>query len=234
MAGLLVEPGATYFQVERDGRVVGYATSNVDTATTAIFVRDRLVTANDDGARLTAAASVELSRALAPRRFTFDVQGGPIPLRVEGVPEGDSAVVVTVSSGEDEGTPQRVGTRGPALPPTVVPLYVALGEQRKVGGRLAVTLFDPGAMGPRDVVLRVVAESLFVVSDSAEVDAATGRWTSAHRDTVRAWRVVPEGSAPQLTGWVDAQGRLVEASHPGGYLLRRTSYEEAALNWERR
>ncbi|HEY0971300.1 MAG TPA: hypothetical protein VGE02_10085 [Gemmatimonadales bacterium] len=234
MAGLLVEPGATYFQVERDGQVVGYATSSIDTTTSAILVRDRLVTAaGGDGARLTAEATVELSRALAPRRFELEVNGGPIPLRVEGVPEGDSAIVLTVASGDDAATPQRVGTRGPALPPTIVPLYVALGEQRRVGGRMAVTLFDPSTMGPRDVVLRVVAESLFVVSDSAEVDGASGRWTSAHRDTVRAWRVVPEGSAPQLTGWVDAQGRLVEASYPGGYLLRRTSYEEAAINWER-
>lgn len=234
LAGLLVEPGAAYFQVERDGHVVGYATSTIDTTTSGILVRDVLVTrAGADGARLTADSRVELSRALAPRRFELAVEGGAIPLRVEGVPEGDSAVVVTVASGDDAATPQRVGTRGPALPPTVVPLYVALGEQRKVGGRLAVTLFDPSAMGPRDVVLRVVAESLFVVSDSAAVDAASGRWTSARRDTVRAWRVVPEGEAPQLTGWVDAQGRLVEASYPGGYLLRRTSYEEAALNWER-
>lgn len=234
MAGLRVEPGAAYFHVERDGRVVGYATSTVDTTETGIVVRDRLVARSaDDAPRMTASATVELSRALAPGRFTFEVDGGPIPLRVTGRPEGDSLVHVAVASGDDEAVEQAVSTRGPALAPTVVPLYVALGEQRRVGGRLAVTLFDPSVMGPRDVVLRVVAESLFVVSDSAEVSSATGRWESVHRDTVRAWHVRPEGQATGLTGWVDAQGRLVEASYPGGYVLRRTSYEEAALNWER-
>jgi hypothetical protein len=235
LAGLRVEPGAAYFQVEREGQVVGYASSTTDTTATGIVVRDRLVTrAGRDSGRFSAAAEVELSRALAPRRFTLSLEGGAIPLRLEGVPEGDSALVVSVTSGDDRPNPQRVATRGPALPPTVIPLYVALGEQRKVGGRLAVTLFDPTVMGPRDVVLRVVAESLFTVSDSAHQVEVGGRWSSAHQDTVRAWHVVPEGNGGAvLTGWVDALGRLVEATYPGGYLLRRTSFEEAVQNWER-
>jgi hypothetical protein len=39
--------------------------------------------------------------------------------------------------------------------------------------------------------------------------------------------------ATSLAGWVDAQGRMVEATYPGGYVLRRTSYEEATENWRR-
>ena len=56
----------------------------------------------------------------------------------------------------------------------------------------------------------------------------------SHRDTVRAWRLEPEGGADSaFAGWVDAAGRFVDASYGGGYRLRRTSYEEAALNWRR-
>lgn len=235
LAGLRVEPGAAYFHVEREGRVVGYASSTVDTTATGIMVRDLLVTrATRDSARLSAESEVELSRALAPRRFSLSVTGSAIPLLLEGVQESDSALLVSVTSGDDRPVPQRVATRGPALSPTVIPLYAALGDERRVGGRLAVTLFDPTVMGPREVVLRVVAESLFVVSDSAHQVEPGGRWSSAHRDTVRAWHVVPEGNGGAvLTGWVDALGRLVEATYPGGYVLRRTSFEEAVQNWER-
>ena len=77
------------------------------------------------------------------------------------------------------------------------------------------------------------AESLFVVSDSAAFDSTAGRWVSARRDTLRAWRLEPEGGSADSVfgGWVDAAGRFVDASYGGGYRLRRTSYEEAALNW---
>lgn len=234
MAGLRVNPGASYFRVEHEGRHVGWASSSVDTTERAIVITDEMVTQRGaDDERLHARATVRLSRALAPQDFLLRVSGPTFPLTVTGRVRSDSALELRVSGGGDDGPPQTVPTRGRAYPPTAVPLLVALGEQRRMGGRVALTLFDPSVMTARDVVLRVVAESLFTVSDSAGFDAATARFTSANRDTVRAWRVEAEDGASPLVGWVDAEGRLVEATYPGGYVLRRTSYEEATENWRR-
>jgi hypothetical protein len=233
MAGLLVSPGATYFRVERDGRHVGFASSTIDTSAREIRIDDRLAAEGASGARVEVQAGARLTRALAPRSFHLGVEGTPLPLRLEARVVSDSALSVRVSSAGEAAEPQRVPTSGRAYPPTAVALVGGVGEERRVGGRLAVTLFDPSVMAARPVVLRVLAESLFTVSDSAELDVTADRWVSVHTDTVRAWHVVPEGEATPLAGWVDAQGRLVEARYPGGYVLRRTSYEEAAENWRR-
>jgi hypothetical protein len=81
-------------------------------------------------------------------------------------------------------------------------------------------------------VLRILAESLFVVTDSAVADSS-GRWFAVHRDTVRAWRLVSSGDGPAIDAWMDAQGLVVEARRPDGLLLRRTAFELAFENWRR-
>ncbi len=232
LAGLRVAPGASYYAVEQAGRTVGWASSTVDTTASEIVIEDRLVAAPSEAARTDVRASVALSRAMLPQRFELRVENATLPLVVRGRARGDSAIELRVSSDDTPAEPQIVPTRGRVYPATAVPLLVALGEQRRVGGRVAVTLFDPTAMSARETVLRVTAESLFTVSDSARFDDGAGRWVSAHRDTVRAWLVETEGAAA-LGGWVDAQGRMVEATYPGGYVLRRTSFEEATENWRR-
>lgn len=231
-----VAPGAAYFVVEREGRPVGFASSVLDTTLAGVRIVDMLVTGVRGAAgNVTLRASTELTRSLVPVRYEARLRGGPIPLELHAEADGDSAVRLRVSSGDGEATPQRVATRGPALSPSAVPLVFAHGDQRRVDGRVALTVLDPLEMRARDVVFRVTAESLFVVSDSAAFDSTAGRWVSARRDTLRAWRLEPEGGSADSAfgGWVDAAGRFVDASYGGGYRLRRTSYEEAALNWRR-
>jgi hypothetical protein len=232
-AALLIGPGATFYTVERDGRTVGYASSTIDTVDTGLRINDQLVVhpAGPEGARLAVRGEARLTRLLSPIDFTLDVEDPSTPTSVRGVAGGDSLLTLTVQRAGSNATPEQLRTSTGALPPTAVPLMVVAREQRRVGGRLAVTVFDPLTMSPRDVVLRVAAESLFTVSDSAALDG--NRWTSALQDTVRAWHVVPEGDSGGISGWVDAQGRYVEVTFPGGFLLRRTTYEESAENWRR-
>lgn len=232
LAGLRVAPGASYYAVERAGSAVGWASSTVDTTAGEIVIEDRLVAEPTPSARTDVRANVSLSRAMLPRRFLLRVERPSMPIVVSGLARSDSTLELRVSADGAPAAPQIVPTRGRVYPATAVPLLVALGEQRRVGGRIAVTLFDPTRMSAREAVLRVTAESLFTVSDSARYDDGAGRWVSAHRDTVRAWLVQAEG-ATALAGWVDAQGRMVEATYPGGYVLRRTSFEEATENWRR-
>ena len=74
------------------------------------------------------------------------------------------------------------------------------------------------------------AESLFVVPDSAKLDEARGTWIVAHQDTVRGWRLDPQGST-LVSGWIDARGRAIETRPMGTFTLRRTAYELAFQNW---
>jgi hypothetical protein len=74
--------------------------------------------------------------------------------------------------------------------------------------------------------LRVRADSLFTVVDSAMLDRS-GEWVVAHRDTVRAWRI--DGAPHGLVAWVDAEGRIV-AAQAGNLSATRTAFEIAFKN----
>lgn len=229
-AGLRVVPGDLWFVVLRDGNRVGYYSSRTDTSTTAIVLHDvAQFDATGEGAPRTAITSAaRLSRSLAFQRLELSVRAGRNDLALEAEAEGDSALAVRVSTEGETTAPQRVPTTGRPVPPMLVPLLVALPQQPTVGLRVPVRLFDPLAMSVRPTVFRVDAESLFVVSDSAQRSPA-GAWVSAHRDTVRAWHVQAEDGGALFAGWVDAQGRLVAGRLSNGLEVMRTSFEEAYL-----
>jgi hypothetical protein len=68
--------------------------------------------------------------------------------------------------------------------------------------------------------------------DSARYDSTAMQFVPALRDTVRAWNLVPtEGQG--FSGWVDAQGRVVASTQPGGITIKRMAYEIAFENWRR-
>ena len=94
---------------------------------------------------------------------------------------------------------------------------------------LPIGIFDPMSRTVRKVNLKVGKDSLFMVTDSARLDSVSGRWVKAHADTVRGWQVA--GDTPMITAWVDASGRMIAASEPGGITLMRTAFEIAFENW---
>lgn len=232
-AGMRVVPGAVYYAVEQGGAQIGFASSTIDTTATGIRVDDYFIADLPVGGKLhraTASSRVRLSRGLALRDFAVGIESEAGPIRVSGHTEGDSVLRFTITSGDEPADTQRVATTDPVLLPTLVPLAVALGSTPKVGRRYTIPVFDPTAMGPRDVTLVIRAESLFVVSDSASLDPVTKRWRGARSDSVRAWQMVSESNGG-FTGWVDADGRLVELTQPGNFVMRRMSYEVAYENW---
>jgi hypothetical protein len=112
-------------------------------------------------------------------------------------------------------------------------MVIALGERPKVGATYTADVFDPRTDSLSRVAVRVRAESLFVIPDSASYDTASARWTTATRDTVRAWRIEQDGGGA-LTGWIDGRGRMVEAPVLEHLVMRRTAYELAFENWKRK
>jgi len=232
-AALRLSPGATYFVVEQEGRQIGFASTTIDTTTAGIEVTDYFV-ADLPVAGVTQRASarsvVNLSRALALRTFDVLVESPGTTVRAGGRADGDSAVVYVLSTGPEPADSQRIAVRGPILLPTLVPLAIALGEQPRVGRTYTLPTFDPTTMAERPMALAIRAESLFTVVDSARLDQTRGEWVSALTDTVRAWRVEPANGSG-FSGWVDAQGRVVETVQAGGIRLRRMAYEIAFENW---
>lgn len=235
-AAMLVAPGVEYYAVldAGSGKHVGFASSSVDTTLTGIQVKE-FFTALGQGPNAAERASVRtaalLTRGLRLRSFTYEVNPSSGRLRVAGRVINDSLLeVVTTTRGSAPDT-QRLGVSAQLLVPSVVPLAIALGDRPKVGKTHRLNVFDPTIMAPAVVSVRLAAESLFVVSDSASFEA--GRWVSAHDDTVRAWRLEQEpgqGSTGLISGWVDRKGRLVETRELFGFALRRTAYEIATRN----
>ena len=233
-----VTPGAAFYGVMQGREQIGFASSTIDTVATGIAMSDLFVADLPVGGALHRASvrsDVFLTRTLVLDSFALALESEGGNMRVTGRPESDSVLVVTIASSGEPADTQRVKVHGPVFLPTLVPLAVMLSRQPDVGDRRRLTVFDPTAMAPREVVVRIAAESLFTISDSARFDKGTKRWVTALTDTVRAWRLETEGSDLQgrarLAGWVDAQGRVVRLTQPGELAMQRMAYEIAYENW---
>jgi hypothetical protein len=232
-AAARVTPGAVFYGVMQGDRQVGFASSTIDTAETAITVSDYLVADLPVGGkarRATARTNVTLTRGMRMMNFDLDLQTEGAPISATGRVDGDSLLVLAVTSGAAKPDTQRVPLTGPILLPTLVPLVIALGETPKVGKHYLIPVFDPASMAPKSVGFDVRAESLFVLNDSSTFDSTTMRWRGVTPDTVHAWQIASDGSGG-FSGWIDEQGRIVETSQLG-FDLRRLPYEVAFENWQ--
>jgi hypothetical protein len=231
-AGHRVAPGVVYYGVMQGERLIGFASSTVDTSESSITMADYFVADLPLGGksrRASARTNVTLSRALRMRKFDLLIQTDGPAINATGAVDGDSVLVLTIASGKEKPETQRIALSGPILLPTLVPLAIALGEGAKVGRHYVLPVFDPSSMTPRDVGLDVRAESLFVVDDSAVVDSATSRWRGVLPDTIRGWQVTSQ-SKGAFSGWIDGQGRVLQTTQLG-LELRRMPYEVAFANW---
>lgn len=231
-----VSPGVVFFGVMQGATQVGFASSTVDTSTTAITIADYLVADIPSGGtarRVTARTNVALSRSMRLTTFEASLAAVGTAFHVVGHADGDSTLVVSVStSGDRPAATRRFHVTGPLFLPSAIPLTFALGERPTIGKRYHLPIFDPATVATRDVGLRVTAESLFVLDDSAAFDSSAGRWRGARPDTLHAWQVASDSPAG-FAGWVDEQGRVVETTRLG-LVLHRVPYEMAVLDWRAR
>jgi hypothetical protein len=233
-AALRLSPSATYFAVEQSGKVIGFASTTIDTLTNGIDAIDYFVADFPVGGELQRTSKrsiVKLSRGLSLRTFDTQVDSRQPPMHTGGRADGDSAVVFVKYSGTVSTDSQRVSVHGPVVLPPVVPIALALGNRPKVGASYSLPTFDPATMTPATMQFRIDAESLFTLADSAKFDEDKGEWFSILTDTVRAWHVTGQDSKPAFNQWIDAQGRVVQSTTPDGLVLKRTAYELAFENW---
>jgi hypothetical protein len=232
IAALRIQPRSLYYTIEHEGAIVGVASSEIDTLPTSIIATDYVegvLPAADSTIDLRLSARSSFTRALSFRGIRILLQ-----------PVGDSITVVIQRASEDSlrvtgdrggtmlGT-QEIAARDPVFMPQWAALPLMLVEEPRPGASRMVRIIDPRARIALESQLRITAESLFVVVDSARFDTAGRTWVPALRDTVRAWRVTGEGLPP--TFWIDIAGRIVEAVDERGLALRRTAYEIAFENW---
>jgi hypothetical protein len=232
-AALLVVPGTAYYEVMNGDARVGWASASIDTSATGISVRDVIVIDAPDSAatqRVAARARVSLTSALRLSGFTFELGGDHAPYRVSGRMSQDTLLQLITSARNTHPDTEMVSVRRSVFWPTTVPLALALAARPKVGRSYKYSIYDPTTGTPEDIQLTVGAESLFVIPDSAKLDEARGSWIMAHEDTVRGWRLDPQGST-LVSGWIDERGRAIETKPMGTFTLRRTAYELAFQNW---
>lgn len=239
-AALRLAPGGWFYIVERDGRQIGFGSTSIDTTSTAFEVVDYVI-ADQPGSgrdasdvRASTRTVITLSRALALRTFDVQIDSADAPRNITGIAEGDSIIHAVLRTPGQPVDSQRIAVNGPVLLPTMIPVVALLTKEPKVGRRMTISSFDPATMTARDVRVRFEAESLFTLVDSAKFDEAQQLFVPALLDTVRAWKLVPESGADSAGfSWVDAQGRIVSATEPGGITIRRIAYEIAFENWRR-
>jgi hypothetical protein len=232
-AALLVVPGTAYYEVMNGDERVGWASSSIDTSITGISVRDVMIIDPPDSSiarRFAARARVALTPGLRLTGFTFELGGANGPYRVTGKMSQDTLLELITTTGKARPDSATVSVRRAVFWPTTVPLALALAARPKIGRVYNYSIYDPTTGTPEEVRLAVGAESLFVVPDSAKLDEAHGTWVTAHTDTVRGWRLDPQGST-LISGWIDERGRAIETKPMGTFTLRRTAYELAFQNW---
>lgn len=234
-AALRLGPSTSFYAVEQNGQQIGYASTTIDTSRTAFEVVD-FFTADLPVAgqqfRASARSVISLSRSLAVRTFDVQIESSVSPMSVSGYADGDSAIVYVMNVPGQPSDTQRLAVSGPILLPTMIPAAAMLVTDPKVGRTVTIASFDPATLAAKDLTLRFAAESLFTLVDSARYDSTAMQFVPALRDTVRAWNLVPtEGQG--FSGWVDAQGRVVASTQPGGITIKRMAYEIAFENWRR-
>jgi hypothetical protein len=233
-SALRVSPGATHFAVLTDGKHVGYASTTVDTLPSRIQITDYLVSdvqSGDSLRRHTVRNRVRLTRGLELREFTVQQTTDSTPLLIRGRLLNDTLLdfIKRVASGSRGRTIDslRHVVRAQVTAVPLIPVVTMLGGEARVGRSSVLETFDPATGALQPATIRLAAESLFVVPDSAVYDGSSAKWRSVHNDSVRAWRL--EGVPGAL--WVDGLGHVVRHERPDGVVLQRTAYELAFNNW---
>lgn len=237
-AALTVSPGALFYRLSVGAQQIGYASTTVDTLEDSLRLADVLVVDLPALGRLnrTAGSSIAtLDRSLHLLGVTSELDG--VTLRANSRPGArpDGRADVLMAGGGDSVHASLPPLDTVALP-SLWPLRLAFGGGLHPGRTTRIRLFDPFSAALRQSALRVIAETTFVVADSADFDSTAMAWVPVRFDTVRAYRVdaTSDGGTGTVSTWIDAQGRVVRATTPLGFTAERTAFEIAYENFRHR
>ncbi len=226
LAARMLPPGDAWYTVSRGTDRVGWARRQLDTLPSGRgFVIDEAVAWEDPGLGPAGRTVTRMRAWLGPGvgldSLRYEGVSGHDTMRLGAVAEGDSVLVL------DRVRRIRVSER-PQLAASWPLRFAADGKARRDGAELRVTLFDPASATAADTRFRVAASELRAWPDSVDTDA-DGEWIVLRTDSARAWRLDRADGAVRLPTWVDEDGRVVEATLPGGLTIARTAFELAFL-----
>ncbi|HEU4879448.1 MAG TPA: hypothetical protein VFT21_08345 [Gemmatimonadaceae bacterium] len=233
--GMRVSPETFYYSLEQNGHPVGVASSAVDTSKTRVIAADLVrgrFPVGPDTLRIEARSEARFTRGMRLRDFILRADGDITPFLMRGVmQEGEEKTMrlTTETKGEKPITQEAIA-EAPVFVPTIAPLPLMLRRTPKIGDSVRVSMFDPMSRTLKSTTMRIQADSLFLVADSATFDSTSNHWVKAHQDSLRGWRITDRSSP--ITVWVDAAGRVIAASEPGGISMIRTAFEIAFANWK--
>lgn len=232
-----LEPGAEYFAVLAGGRQIGLFNLAVDTVPQGVRLREQEVfdlPVGDTTRQLARGAEYFISRALRLRNLTRTDFGIGPPERLDAALGTDSILELSGLEGSDQRTGRaRLRVDPEAILPAMLPYRAAFGRHLRVGETFTLPLIEIGTGTTRQLNVRVAAESMFVVPDSAVWDSAGGQWVAATSDTVHAWRLDHDATGTPTHSWVDAGGMLVHQETAGGVTLQRSAFELVLNNYRR-
>ena len=231
-----VPPGSSFLAIRNAERQVGLASFTVDTLT--------------DGMRVTELVTIDLpqSRPKVARRTTarieaiygrrFELRSWQADLLTEAgrtVSQGEvvgDTVLTVINTGR--GAPAEtlaVALRRPVVLPGAVPLVIASRGLPRVGDKANVEVYDPLDHELRIDHFTVARESTLTVPDSALYNETLQRWSVAHLDTLKAWRVDAVVHGLPVRRWIDATGMTVMAELPLGTTIERSAFEIVNTNF---
>lgn len=226
-AAIRIQPASFYYSLTYRGQKIGGASSVLDTLVAAFVSEDYYTGRFPSGDSLidvSARLRTRLSRGFRATDVSMRITLAGKTSKLTGFVQNDSTLVIIDGRTADSATPHFTALTSPMIPPGLIGVALLAGDEPKVGRAERFVVFNPMSAKPERREIRIAAESLFTVIDSAG-RATSGEWAAAHSDTVRAWRLSSDASGIGI--WVDAEGRVVEADSPGGLILRRTAFELA-------
>jgi len=226
-AGLRINQYTSFFALRKNGELVGYASSIVDTTTSEITISDLMIRELSIRRRASKRAKVHLTRTFKLKDFESSVVTENLNLKTTGRVDGDS-LIYTVSTNDKPPTRGSVKLDGPVLVPALVPFAVALMNDPIVGRSYSLPVFDPATQTIVQVKSRIVKDSTFVLADSAVLDSASHEWKPIRTIEMKAWLVT--SSPGGFNGWLDETGHVVRTTELDADVLRST-IEEAFENW---
>jgi hypothetical protein len=223
---LRVDPTTFYYIIQRDGEQIGGASSALDTTAQSLISEEYFLgdypSPRTSPERTSARWQTRFTRGLHLIDLNAEVARPTKPLSMNATVQEDTSIFI--AGKKVTGRPAaRYTFAGPLFNPTVASVVFMLGATPRIGRSQTISVFDPITRTVLRPTLRIRAESLFTVVDSAG-RSRSGEWTVARRDTVRAWRL--EGAPHGLEAWVDAEGRIVTAK-AGSYSAIRSAFELA-------
>jgi transglutaminase-like putative cysteine protease len=227
---LTLDPGTHFYAIRMGERTIGTSSSRLDTIPEGFRIDDLtqldLLAMGEEG-QAVIRTSATMSPTLRLLDFTFSLQSGAGAFDAEGRVHGDSLLTVRIAAGGTEPEEVRFRLSEPPLVASMLPIRLAKGGELRVGRTIRFPVFDPSTVSNRVVEVQVMEEAPFVVTDSATVDPATGRWSPAGERSVPAWRIVERYGGVVVESWVDGDGRILRSTSPLGFSIQRTEFELA-------